>query len=85
MPDCSRRSVPLGCIKAGSGDHGADRVQKGGGILIGKTNSTGGGGGVVVGTTAPTNTKVLWIDTGNGGIAKYYKGTAWVPVASVWG
>lgn len=53
--------------------------------MIGKTNATGGGGGVVVGTTAPVNTKVLWIDTGNGGIAKYYNGEEWVPVASVWG
>lgn len=35
--------------------------------------------------TAPANTKLLWIDTGNGGILKYHNGTAWTPVASVWG
>lgn len=31
-----------------------------------------------VGTTAPTNTKLLWIDTANG--LKYYNGSAWVTV-----
>lgn len=36
-------------------------------------------------TTAPSNTKLLWIDTGNGGIMKYYNGSAWVAVASTWG
>ena len=37
--------------------------------------------GYYVGTTAPTNTKLLWIDTANG--LKYYNGSAWVivPVA----
>ena len=55
--------------------------------MIGKTNATGGGGsgGVVISASAPANTKAFWIDTGNGGIAKYYNGTAWVPIASVWG
>lgn len=42
------------------------------------------GGGVVASETAPTDTTVLWIDTANGGIAKYHNGTAWVIVASVW-
>jgi hypothetical protein len=43
--------------------------------------------GVYVGTTAPSNTKALWIDTGNGGIAKYYDetATAWTTVKAVWG
>lgn len=36
-------------------------------------------------TTAPSNTKLLWIDTGNGGIMKYYNGSAWVAIASTWG
>ena len=35
----------------------------------------------VAGTTAPTDTKVLWIDTtANTGGLKYYNGTAWVHV-----
>ena len=37
------------------------------------------------GTTAPTDTSILWIDTGNGGILKYYNGSAWTPVVGVWG
>ena len=42
-------------------------------------------GGVSVGATAPTNTKLLWIDTGNGGVAKYWNGSAWTPTKAVWG
>mgnify|MGYP007126581485 CR=1 FL=1 len=42
-------------------------------------------GGVSVGATAPTNTKLLWIDTGNGGIAKYWNGSAWTATKAVWG
>lgn len=47
----------------------------------------GGAGGVVVSTSAPSKTNVLWIDTGNGGIAKYYdtSSKAWTTVKSVWG
>ena len=46
----------------------------------------GGGGGCEIGTTAPTNVKMLWIDTsGSKAILKYYNGTAWVPTAAVWG
>ena len=38
-------------------------------------------GGVVAGTTAPTNTNKLWIDTtANTGGLKYYNGSAWVAV-----
>ena len=40
------------------------------------------GGGISkvfhVGTTAPDNTNLLWIDTANG--LKYYNGSAWVTV-----
>ena len=36
------------------------------------------------GTTAPTNTHIFWIDTGNGGIMKRYNGSAWVTIPSVW-
>lgn len=42
-------------------------------------------GKVTIGTTAPTNKTGLWIDTGNGGIAKYHNGTDWIAVASTWG
>jgi hypothetical protein len=43
--------------------------------------------GVYVGTSAPSNLKALWIDTGNGGIAKYYDeaAKAWATVKAVWG
>lgn len=34
----------------------------------------------VVGTTAPTDTKKLWIDTNSNNGLKYYNGSAWVPV-----
>lgn len=50
-----------------------------------KDNLTGGGSGTVIGTTAPTNTKKLWIDTSSGrGVMKYWNGSAWSPTASVW-
>ena len=42
-------------------------------------------GGHVVSSTAPSNTNLLWVDTGNGGILKYYNGSAWTPIASTWG
>lgn len=42
-------------------------------------------GGVVVNNSAPDNREVLWIDTSNGGVAKYNNGTEWVLVPSVWG
>ena len=37
------------------------------------------------GTSAPSNTSLLWIDTGNGSILKYYNGSSWTPVVGVWG
>lgn len=37
------------------------------------------------GATAPTNTKLLWIDTSLGGVLKYYNGSAWTAIKSVWG
>lgn len=43
------------------------------------------GGGIHIGKAAPDNTGLLWIDTGNGGISKYYNGAAWVPTKAVWG
>lgn len=47
----------------------------------------GGGAGIVVSNTAPEDTNVLWIDTGNGGIAKYYdtSSSAWITVKAVFG
>lgn len=35
------------------------------------------------GASAPSNTKLLWIDTS--GMAKFYNGSAWVPLAATWG
>lgn len=44
-----------------------------------------GSGGSYVGTTAPADTELLWIDTGNGGVMKYHNGTSWVATKAVWG
>lgn len=35
--------------------------------------------------SAPINTKLLWIDTGDGSKLKYHNGTEWVPVGWTWG
>lgn len=40
-------------------------------------------GGYHYGATAPTNTKLLWIDTS--GVARFYNGSAWMPLAATWG
>lgn len=40
-------------------------------------------GGTSYGASAPANTKLLWIDTS--GVAKFYNGSAWVPLAATWG
>lgn len=40
-------------------------------------------GGYYYGASAPTNTKLLWIDTS--GVARFYNGSAWVPLAATWG
>lgn len=40
-------------------------------------------GGTSYGASAPTNTKLLWID--NSGVARFYNGSAWVPLAATWG
>lgn len=40
-------------------------------------------GGTYYGASAPTNTKLLWIDTS--GVARFYNGSSWVPLAATWG
>lgn len=40
-------------------------------------------GGYHYGDSAPSNTKLLWIDTS--GVAKFYNGSAWIPLAATWG
>ena len=43
------------------------------------------GSGVYVGSTAPGNRKLLWIDTSQSGVARYHNGSTWAYVKSVWG
>ena len=38
-------------------------------------------GGHYVGISSPSNTNLLWVDTGNNGILKYYDGETWVEIA----
>lgn len=40
-------------------------------------------GGYHYGASAPANTKLLWIDTS--GVARFYNGSSWVPLAATWG
>lgn len=40
-------------------------------------------GGYHYGASAPANTKLLWIDTL--GVARFYNGSAWAPLAATWG
>lgn len=40
-------------------------------------------GGYYYGASAPANTKLLWIDTK--GVARFYNGSSWVPLAATWG
>lgn len=53
------------------------------------TGGSGSGGGLSsaysVGATAPSDTGILWIDSGNSNILKFYNGSAWVAVGAVWG
>ena len=61
-----------------------------GNSLLGSGNITisgGGGGGVIVSSSAPAgDSSMLWVDTGNGGLAKYWNGSAWTPILAkaVW-
>lgn len=40
-------------------------------------------GGYHYGASVPSNTKLLWIDTS--GVARFYNGSAWMPLAATWG
>lgn len=40
---------------------------------------------VHIGSSAPSNTKMVWIDTSSGGIFKYHNGSSWVPTKATWG
>lgn len=40
-------------------------------------------GGYHYGASAPSNTKLLWIDTS--GVARFYNGSAWKAIAATWG
>lgn len=40
-------------------------------------------GGTYYGASAPTNTKLLWIDTS--GVARFYNGSAWATLTPTWG
>lgn len=42
-------------------------------------------GGYVRQGTAPADTSLLWVDSANGNVMKYYNGTAWAPVPATWG
>ena len=35
--------------------------------------------------TAPSNTKVFWIDTAHNNLLKYYDGENWVSISAAWG
>lgn len=55
-------------------------------ILNGSTGGgekSSGGGGFVAQATAPEDTSLLWIDTSNNNIIKFYNGTAWTPTGAV--
>lgn len=41
-------------------------------------------GFIHIGTTAPNDISMLWIDTTSGRIPKYYNGEAWVAINAVW-
>ena len=54
------------------------------------TGGSGSGGGGLssayyVGATPPSDTGILWIDSGNSNTLKFYNGSAWVAVGAVWG
>lgn len=44
-----------------------------------------GSSSIIKSASAPTDTNALWIDTGNGNVAKFHNGSNWVPIPAVWG
>lgn len=42
-------------------------------------------GGYVRQSSAPSDSSLLWIDSGNSNKMKYYNGSSWVPVPATWG
>lgn len=42
-------------------------------------------GGYVRQTSSPSDSSLLWIDSGNSNKMKYYNGSSWVPVPATWG
>ena len=62
-----------------TGDVTGSGTFNGSGSLDIKTTVTNGGH--YIGTSSPSNTNLLWIDTSNSGILKYYDGTTWVEIA----
>ena len=42
-------------------------------------------GGYVRQSSVPSDSSLLWIDSGDSNKMKYYNGSSWVPVPSVWG
>ena len=58
------------------------------GLLYTAPSSSSGGGmasAYVVASSAPSNTGILWIDSANSNVLKFYNGSAWVAVGAVWG
>lgn len=60
-----------------------------GAVTWSKWAEAGGGGGAIQSATAPDDVDMLWIDTANGGLLKYYNTTAkaWqiLKATGVWG
>lgn len=80
----SEHDVPINTI---NGAHGIRYYNEELQYKNGETWTTieTGSGGSYIGTTAPIDTALLWIDTGNGGVMKYHNGTSWVATKAVWG
>lgn len=47
--------------------------------------SSGGSGIIISDTTPPGDASKFWVDTSIGGVLKYWDGSAWVSIKSIWG